>query len=84
MPRLAVSWLAVSWLAVSWLRVVGSRCSTKEKPGFWTRRRVFEQARHGSNIQLLSFSLVTDRPAGHRSHEGKLMHAAAEAPPGGW
>jgi hypothetical protein len=32
---------------------------TKEKPGFWTRRMAFEQVRHGSNIQLLSFSLVT-------------------------
>src|SRR5215211_2997838 len=32
---------------------------TKEKPGFWTRRRVFEQVRRGSNIQLLSFSLVS-------------------------
>jgi hypothetical protein len=31
---------------------------TKEKPGFWTRRMAFEQVRHGSNIQLLSFSLV--------------------------
>jgi hypothetical protein len=28
----------------------------KEKPGFWTRQRAFEQVRHGSNIQLLSFS----------------------------
>src|SRR5215203_2069173 len=33
---------------------------TKEKPGFWTRRRAFEQVRGGSNIQLLSFSLVAD------------------------
>ena len=32
---------------------------TKEKLGFWTRRRAFEQVRHGSNIQLLSYSLVT-------------------------
>jgi hypothetical protein len=31
---------------------------TKEKPGFWTRRRAFDQVRHGSNIQLLSYSLV--------------------------
>jgi hypothetical protein len=32
--------------------------STKEKPGFWTRQRAFEQVKDGSNIQLLSFSLV--------------------------
>jgi transcriptional regulator with XRE-family HTH domain len=31
---------------------------TKEKPGFWTRQRAFEQVRDGSNIHLLSFSLV--------------------------
>jgi hypothetical protein len=31
---------------------------TKAKPGFWTRRRPFAQVRHGSNIQLLSYSLV--------------------------
>jgi hypothetical protein len=31
----------------------------KEKPGCWTRQTAFEQVRHGSNIQLLSFSLVT-------------------------
>jgi hypothetical protein len=36
-----------------------SHAFTKEKPGCWTRRRVFEQVRRGSNIQLLSFSLVT-------------------------
>jgi hypothetical protein len=35
---------------------------TKEKPGFWTRQRAFEQVRHGSNIQLLSFSLVCRWP----------------------
>jgi hypothetical protein len=35
------------------------RDRTKEKPGFWTRRRAFEQVRHGSNIQLLSYPLVT-------------------------
>jgi ketosteroid isomerase-like protein len=35
--------------------------NTKEKPGSWTRRRAFEQVRHGSNIQLLSYSLVTGR-----------------------
>jgi hypothetical protein len=29
----------------------------KEKPGFWTGRRPFEQVRDGSNIQLLSYSL---------------------------
>src|SRR4029453_191407 len=31
---------------------------TKEEPGFWTRRRGFVQVKRGSNIQLLSFSLV--------------------------
>jgi hypothetical protein len=36
----------------------------KEKPGFWTRRRAFVQVRRGSNIQLLSFSLVA--PSGLR------------------
>jgi hypothetical protein len=39
---------------------------TKEKPGFWTRRRAFEQVRHGSNIQLLSYSLVTSSRPGAR------------------
>jgi hypothetical protein len=32
----------------------------KEKPGCWTRGRAFAQVRHGSNIQLLLHSLVTD------------------------
>jgi hypothetical protein len=32
---------------------------TKENPGCWTRRRAFAQVRHGSNIQLLPYSLVT-------------------------
>jgi hypothetical protein len=31
---------------------------TKGKPGCWTCRRAFEQVRHGTNIQLLSYSLV--------------------------
>src|SRR5262245_2945205 len=31
----------------------------KEKPGFWTRGRAFEQVRRGF-IQLLSYSLVAD------------------------
>jgi hypothetical protein len=31
----------------------------KEKPGCWTSRRVFAQVRHGSNIQLLPYFLVT-------------------------
>jgi hypothetical protein len=39
-------------------RCVSKAVVTKERPGFWTRRRAFEQVRHGSNIQLLSFSLV--------------------------
>jgi hypothetical protein len=30
----------------------------KERPGLWTHRRAFGQVRHGTNIQLLSFSLV--------------------------
>src|SRR4029450_4521787 len=34
---------------------------TKEEPGFWTRRRAFVQVKRGSNIQLLSFSLVSQR-----------------------
>jgi putative peptide maturation dehydrogenase len=50
--------------------------TTKEKPGFWTRRRAFEQVRHGSNIQLLSFSLVTDSRlpllAGYRTNEERI------------
>jgi len=32
---------------------------TKENPGCWTRRRAFDQVRHGSNIQLLPYSLVS-------------------------
>jgi hypothetical protein len=32
---------------------------TKEKPGFWTHRRAFEQVRRGSNIHLLPYSLVS-------------------------
>jgi hypothetical protein len=31
---------------------------TKEKAGYWTRRRAFAQVRRGQNIQLLPFSLV--------------------------
>jgi hypothetical protein len=38
---------------------VGAGGVTKEKPGCWTRRRAFAQVRQGSNIQLLSYSLVT-------------------------
>jgi hypothetical protein len=30
----------------------------KKKAGYWTRQRAFVQVRHGSNIQLLPFSLV--------------------------
>jgi hypothetical protein len=37
--------------------------ATKEKAGCWTRRRTSAQVRHGSNIQLLSYSLVTARDA---------------------
>jgi hypothetical protein len=33
--------------------------NTKENPGCWTRRRAFAQVRHGSNIQLLPYSLVS-------------------------
>src|SRR5215218_3298065 len=33
-------------------------CVTKENPGCWTHRRAFAQVRHGSNIQLLPYSLV--------------------------
>jgi hypothetical protein len=32
---------------------------TKEKAERWTRWMAFAQVRHGSNIQLLLFSLVT-------------------------
>src|SRR5512132_410371 len=35
--------------------------ATKENPGCWTRRRAFAQVRHGSNIQLLPYSLVARR-----------------------
>jgi hypothetical protein len=38
------------------LRLFGD---TKEKAGYWTRRRAFAQVRRGQNIQLLPFSLVT-------------------------
>jgi hypothetical protein len=31
----------------------------KEKPGLWTHRRAFGQVKPGTNIQLLSFSLVS-------------------------
>jgi hypothetical protein len=31
----------------------------KEKPGLWTRRMAFAHVRHGSNIQLLPYSLVS-------------------------
>jgi hypothetical protein len=33
--------------------------ATKEKAERWTRRRAFAQVRHGSNIQLPPYSLVT-------------------------
>jgi hypothetical protein len=32
---------------------------TKEKVGYWTRRRVFVQVRWGSNIHLLPYPLVS-------------------------
>jgi hypothetical protein len=35
--------------------------TTKEKAGYWTRRRAFAQVRRGQNIQLLPFSLVTQQ-----------------------
>jgi hypothetical protein len=37
----------------------GLRSYPKEKPDCWTRRRAFAQVRRSSNIQLLSFSLVS-------------------------
>jgi hypothetical protein len=40
----------------------GGRSSTKEKAEHWTHRRAFAQVRHGSNIQLLPYSLVTCEP----------------------
>jgi hypothetical protein len=43
-----------------WTRGLARGVHTKEEPGFWTRRRAFVQVKRGSNIQLLSFSLVTD------------------------
>ena len=48
----------------SGVRPSGVRSPTKEKLGFWTRRRAFEQVRHGSNIQLLSYSLVESSSGG--------------------
>ena len=39
--------------------MLSSRPVTKEKPGFWTHRRAFEQVRRGSNIHLLPYSLVS-------------------------
>jgi hypothetical protein len=44
-----------------------SPLATKEKPGCWTRQRTFEQVRHGSNIQLLPYSLVSWRPCPGRT-----------------
>jgi hypothetical protein len=40
------------------LSFVSGHAITKENPGCWTRRRTFAQVRHGSNIQLLPYSLV--------------------------
>src|SRR5215213_2670505 len=47
----------------------------KEKPGFWTRRASFEQVRRGSNIQLLSFALVSPDPP--RLLPASACHVAA-------
>jgi hypothetical protein len=40
-----------------WCRSEDRPRATKEKPGFWTRRRVFEQVRRGSNISSYFRSL---------------------------
>jgi hypothetical protein len=66
--------------------------TTKAKPGCWTRRRTFDQVRHGSNIQLLSFSLVraarARRPCGLLPRAGRLaaqsrpqIHRQESSPP---
>jgi hypothetical protein len=63
----------------------GTLALPKEKPGFCTRRRAFEQVRHGSNIQLLSFSLVRslcakDAPPCRSDHaDGPLVAANRSA-----
>ena len=51
---LPVRWL-VGWVAPVDLGAVPLPLDTgtKEKPGFWTRRRAFEQVRRDSNIHLL-------------------------------
>ena len=48
----------------------------KEKPRCWTSRRVFAQVTHGSNIQLLPYSLVvqaTKDTAATRAHRPHLV-----------
>src|SRR5829696_2040255 len=61
---------------------------TKENPGCWTRRRAFAPVRHGSNIQLLPYSLVTRHATyalgGSRlSHKFKTRPAIAPETPAG-
>ena len=46
--------------AAAWpVQAIRLPVATKEKAERWTRWRAFAQVRHGSNIQLLLFSLVT-------------------------
>jgi len=50
----------VMWVGAGGVEPPASSVSvTKEKPGFWTRRKAFEQVRRSSNIHLLPYSLVT-------------------------
>ena len=65
---------------------VGSRFAVlpKEKPGCWTRRRAFAQVRHGSNIQLLPYSLVTPSgqlPTGDMDLSDRLRHGPGSPSP---
>jgi hypothetical protein len=52
------SWNPLAYAKQDWRTCASGDGTTKEKPGFWTRRRAFVEVRRGSNIQLLSFSLV--------------------------
>jgi hypothetical protein len=46
-------------IEIGTIRELEQSTTTKEKPGCWTHQRAFAQVRHDSNIQLLSFSLVS-------------------------
>ena len=69
-----------AWPTIPWRRASSRprmRRLPKENPGCWTRRTAFAQVRHGSNIQLLPFSLVSSQHGGAGSSPQMIMRGGS-------